>query len=171
MIKTSSAITSNNAWDLWHERFKLGDEVIIITEDDKMFAGKIRWDDEGCSVRTPLGHHHHFCWEEVTMVCNDGFPVKKLIGADGSASALKEPTVKDVHEPDTYFKSMSAITRRRRSGSFRDPFSFEDVYVGIVNPGLKYDPYSLYEECLTLDAPNGARGLLWDLDQIFRLEA
>ena len=165
-------IKEKDGWELWHERFKLGDEVIVITEEDKMFAGKITWDEEGCTLRMPLGKLKHFFWEELVLVCNDGFPVKKLKGADGSASVIKEPTVKSVHNKKTYLPNVSAATfsnRRRRTTGFRDPFLIEDVYMNLINPGLEYDPYSVYEECLTLDAPNGAKGMLWDLDQIFYL--
>ncbi len=166
-----------DAWDLWHKRFKLGDEIIIITEEDKIHGGRLLMVcDDSCALKTLLGKTKLFYWEELVMVCNDGFPVKKLIGADGSESVTKEPSVKyklpPLEEPYQSTIPSSGRTSGRTSGrsiGFRDPFLIESVYIELVNPGIEYNPYSLYEECLCLDAPNGAKGMLWDLDQIFYL--
>lgn len=76
-----------SAWDLFNSAFKLGDEVLLIDDEDKVYWGKLSsFNDDFCVLRRPNGRDTEFKWEYLMFMSHDGFPCKKLLGADGSKS-------------------------------------------------------------------------------------
>lgn len=77
-----------NLWTLFHSHFSIGDQLIIIDSDDQVIVGKyIAVSEEGITLRTIFSERDRFLsWTDVRFMANDGFPVRKLMGADGSPS-------------------------------------------------------------------------------------
>lgn len=73
------------AWELYHAMFKDGEDIVLIDEDDVVWQGRIvRVDDSTITIKTPIGKEKAYKWLSVRFMSHDGFPVKKLFGADGS---------------------------------------------------------------------------------------
>lgn len=74
-----------DAWTLWDSMFKENDNIVLITDDDEFKWGKIKSaDSDFLHLRTPVGRIEVIKWDDIRFVAHDGFPVKKLLGADGS---------------------------------------------------------------------------------------
>ena len=77
----------------WRESFEMdfkkGDEVIFILDDDRFDWGIIDWDNEEVKLIKGPNKWHKYWWNQVVFACHDGFPIRKLSGADGSISAMK----------------------------------------------------------------------------------
>jgi len=73
-----------STWDLYYSMFKDGDEVIIITEDDDYLWGSVTAINAGAILSRPNKEDKLVPWEDIRFMSHDGFPVKKLMGADGS---------------------------------------------------------------------------------------
>lgn len=84
-----------NAWKLFENFFKPGDEIIAITDDDLFMWGKlISWNDNFFLLSNFKGEEEEITWERISFMCHDGFPVRKLRGADGGGSILLEDASK-----------------------------------------------------------------------------
>lgn len=75
-----------DAWKLWRSMFKDGDEVVAITDDDRVVAGKIKAKPMTCTIKRIGFKAVEIDWDDIRFIAHDGFPVKKLLGADGSAT-------------------------------------------------------------------------------------
>jgi len=74
-----------DAWTLWDSMFKEGDNIILITDDDEFKWGKIKRATEGSlDLKTGQRPVEVIDWDDIRFMAHDGFPVKKLMGADGS---------------------------------------------------------------------------------------
>lgn len=159
-----------DALDLFKECFKDGDVVVIVTEDDSVYYGKLKTEgDLGCYIKRKnyknmLQNGHLFRWEEIRFMAHDGFPCSQLLGADGKKSIEKEKS-KDS-------KIRRAFQYEFGIGStivFGDPFIIESVDSILYNPGNTGDNYwdELDEEVIKMTSKDGAIGCLWDLSTIF----
>ena len=74
-----------DAWDLFHSMFEDGEEVVIITDEEEFFYGFLKTTDIHCVLEKSNKNPIEIEWDEVRFISHDGFPVKKLRGADGSA--------------------------------------------------------------------------------------
>lgn len=77
------------AWDLFFECFKEGEEVVVVDDDERLWFGKLQLHpgpmlDNSFSLINFRGKEKRFEWEEISFMAHDGFPIKKLTGADGS---------------------------------------------------------------------------------------
>ena len=149
-----------DAWTLWKERFKVGDWVILIDDLDKMWRGKITgWTPTHCTLVSP-NRSRDFAWDEMRFACHDGFPVRKLLGADG------HPSIEDEEHLAATIRAEWRDGGFASQGVFGDPFLIEDVTASVVNPG-NFDYNSDYEEVLLLESDDGAKGMLWDFQTVF----
>jgi len=74
-----------DAWTLWDSMFKKGDDVVLITDDDELKWGKIgEVTKDSLRLKTGQKSLEVINWDDVRFMAHDGFPVKKLMGADGS---------------------------------------------------------------------------------------
>ena len=93
--ESEKKIIHPDAWDLYHSMFKEGDEVVIVTEEEDHFEwGKIKTEKDGCRLTRPGQKSKYFDWDNIRFLAHDGFPVKKLMGADGSKTIEKIDTTK-----------------------------------------------------------------------------
>lgn len=81
--------------ELFLQDFKNGDNVIIVTDDDRFDWGELRIDPEKIRLIQGINNRgkengHEYSYYQLTFICHQGFPVKRLTGADGSQSVLKE---------------------------------------------------------------------------------
>ncbi len=162
------------AWQLFRRNFKVGDEVIVINDFDRVSWGTLGQVDglgfllKGAVYATPRTvrrqDNRWLPWDSIRFMSHDGFPCKRLLGADGSASIEDEPSMKDAIR--------NGLAEQFGLMVFGDPFLIENVNgvlhnSGNTGPGWDYEEE---EECLELVAPDGARGMLWDLATVFHVE-
>lgn len=85
-----------DAWDLFNRCFKRGEEVFVITDEDRVYWGRLGavTEDEFVLSR-PGGVVTSLKWWDIRWMSHDGFPVRRLLGADGSPSLEREPSVAD----------------------------------------------------------------------------
>ena len=83
---------TDNLWDLFHSHFIIGQELMLLDSDDKVYIGKyIGVSDDGITLKTVfLGKQLFFDWTDIRFLGHDGFPIRKVFGADGSHSLEKE---------------------------------------------------------------------------------
>jgi hypothetical protein len=97
----------NITWqELFTRDFKDGDDVIVVTEDDKFDWGMLRIGEKSIKLvhgadRKGKEMGHEYSYFQLTFMCHQGFPIRKLTGADGSQSVLKEDA-SDVQEAIRY---------------------------------------------------------------------
>ncbi len=175
-----------DAWTLYWSMFNDGDEVYLITENDEVFWGKVYAHDTHCILKRPSRLSLQFNWAEVRFMSHDGFPVKKLMGADGSwlieridttdtqAAIRTALTYTDLAHvipriklPRAKVRTYLAPAHRRQSYCFGDPFFIEDCTSKLFNPGVTFAIDGHFEETLVLQHKGGAGGLLWDLKHIY----
>ncbi len=156
-----------DAWTLWKARFKIDDYIVLVTEDDKMYRGRLESEnDDSCTIEC-RGRHKEFPWDQIRFVCQDGFPVSKLLGADGSPSIEYEDNVAGMMR-DVFKHSRTIQQPAIRQVVFGDPFLVENVSAQLVNSGnIDYD---LYEETVLMESRDGAAGMLWDFQGVFFLD-
>lgn len=156
-------------WDLFFECFKVGDDVIVVFDNDKFYYAKIvlhEGEEKNISFslcNTVTSRMKRFNWEDVTFISHDGFPVKQMIGADGSQL---------IEEVDTKHIQLSLRERLARTFCdivFADPYLIENVSGKLYNPGNCGERFwgNNFEECLMLEAKDGAKGQLFDLPHIY----
>jgi len=169
--KTVAAFKMEQAWKLFWECFSIGDDILIIDDDDNLSVGVlVEVYDTGCDVRLKKGSKAKFIeWEAVRFMAQPGFPVRRLHGADGSASIEKECGVEKAIRSSA--PSCDDDGGRCRA-SFGDPHEIEAVSFKIINPGNDGDALidTGFEEQLVLTARDGAVGILYDLGSVYHWE-
>ena len=181
-----------DAWELFWDSFSLNDEVLAIDDQDNITQGKlIEVHDDGCHILTPKAHSPtHLWWIDIRFFSHVGFPVRKLGGADGSSKIIHEPNraaqIRQNHKelmgalahleqgPLMELKGIveQTLTKTPATVVFGDPFLIEAVAPTLLNTGM--DAPELWaedgEECLVLEARDGARGMLYDLNTVYHWE-
>jgi len=147
-----------DAWKLFKKLYKQNDYVLVIDEFDKRFFGKMKYDDEGLHLTKIDGIRKYLYWDQIRFMCHDGFPVKKLLGADGSDTIELESPV-DLNKLITYLSAKRLV--------FSDPYMIENVTSKYIQT---YDG-NFTEDILLLKSKDGAVGLLYDLNRIYYHEA
>lgn len=158
-----------NAWDLFLRTFKPGQEIVLITEDDRWFWGILHgWTQDACILRRPHMRNvtKEIRWENVAFMCHDGFPVSRLKGADGSASIDLEMDIRcGLRE---VFAKLKEI--KLKELVIGDPHLIEGpVSAVLYNQGNEgWDHYDQDdEEVLSLVSEDGAHAHLWQLDRVY----
>lgn len=187
-----------DAWELYKQTFKDGDEIVLIEDDGGAYYGTIiNTNDYGVKVKLISGETCRFDFDVIRFMGQAGFPVRKLLGADGSSSIDKahrkgtSMALRRALAKETRVSLFDYTTRReagseseklrpprpRRSFGYSDPFVVENVYAELHNPGKVWIPkwfwrpeHYDYEEVLSLEAQDGARALLWDIPSIHHFE-
>lgn len=110
------------AWEIWRENFKINDKIVLVDENENLVGGILSDESEdGCWVKDFLKKEEFFYrWEDIKFIAHDGFPVKKLLGADGSRSIEKIDT--------------SAIQE-----AIRESFSSSGDYLGTIKSKEGYE--------------------------------
>lgn len=180
-----------NVWKLFNSHFKEGDDVVFIDDSDVMTAGKmVGFDDIGCYLKSPWSGRNTFhFWEDIRFMAHDGFPVKKLRGADGSKliEQIDTTDIKKALVDATTYKGCDkcgrVIDRRAQYGMcakcyniwraemarptvFGDPFMIEAGRGILFNEGSKSNG-GYFDECLVLQAADGAWAELYDLSTVY----
>ena len=187
---------THNLWDLFHSHFKIGDQLIIIDSDDEVIIGKyLSVREEGITLKTVFsGRERFISWTDVRFMGNDGFPVRKLMGADGSESIEREfekginaaEIIRAATIEELKTKEIKPEPRRVSRIVGGHPFMIVECEAVIVKPGNSLQShFSLWneryrtphrfedtpwEEGLVLTAPNGAIAELYDFESIFHFE-
>jgi hypothetical protein len=185
---------AKGAWAILYEAFKGGDEVIFIDDTDHLYYGKLillAGDERDVyfGLKQLSGKIDKYAWSEVRFMSHDGFPVRKLTGADGS-NLIEKIDTKDIQtalrEVTNYIlcsrcgdkiHESKAITQRYKKYCedcamnlvFSDPFLVEGVNITIFNAGncglSWYGDH--FEETTFLKAKDGSIGLLWEIPSIY----
>ena len=198
------AVVAPDAWRLFYSLFKEGDKIIVVLGSDGFLWGTLnRVEAEGCWIRgetrkrgyAPVPSSYFIYWDEIRFMAHDGFPVKKLMGADGSKS-IEKLTTSNIQESiaealwvpnresseekaqksttDWYANSNAASDTESGGISghdlvFGDPFLIENASLILLNKGNSgpnfYD--ALYEEVIVCKSKDGVMGLLYDLRSIY----
>jgi len=172
-------------WELFESCFKEGDEVVVIDEDDRFHWGKAAFNEQGFALYRP-GKATAFLWDQVRFMAHDGFPVRKILGADGSTSIElldTEDTQEAIREVLT-----EEFSGKRISARLGDPFDVEDVVAKLFHAGNSGPNYwnRFYnsvlgryfsedhreaawerEEVILLESRDGAKAELWDIPTIY----
>lgn len=162
-----------DAWRIFCECFKEGDEVFVVSDDDEVFWGRLgplEEQDSDFVLHRPGGIKHSIPWMATRWVSHDGFPVRKLLGADGSASIEKDIS-QGVNQ--NLLEAIRTAAPRIKRARFGDPFEFENVISSeLHNAGLTGLQHfcKATEETLVLTAKCGAQAVLYDLPSLFAAE-
>jgi len=175
---------TKNAWDLFHSMFKDGEDIIIIDEWDRVFWGKIlvhtKDPDLGFYLQRTHKKKRFFEWDQIRYMGQDGFPLRKLKGADGSDTIELEKSVEkeirkqisklQLRPPEIIVREPFLV--KIKSSVFGDPFMIENCSAELFNPGNYGMQHYLEdeEECLVLKADNGAVAQLYNLPYIYHME-
>lgn len=106
-----------DVWTLFHKHFKKGHDVCLIDDNDFVTIGKlVAFNDDGCWIQEGRNTAPWFYWWwDIRFMSHDGFPVKKLLGADGSSSIEQSvDTVNILHELRTSFEPHGRRKGRRK---------------------------------------------------------
>lgn len=77
-------------WELFNMSFKPDEEVVVVDDDDRFWWGKLGGiTDLGFTLRHGRNKVAELTWEKLRFMAHDGFPVSKIMGADGSATIEK----------------------------------------------------------------------------------
>ncbi len=192
-----------DAWTIFDECFKNGDEVVVILDNDTIYWGTLILHQGDAKNKIfdlfnrVSGKETNLHWENVLFISHDGFPVKKLTGADGSQLIEQIDTTNtqtlirkalthnlcdmcgkkvenlkfDAIGGDHYLRCQKCELgeQRRKSFTFGDPFIVEGVTGEIINTGNAGPRFwnSDYEECLVLESKDRAKGILYDIPHIY----
>lgn len=159
-------------WDLFFECFKVGDDVIVVLDNDKFYWGKIllhEGEEKNISFslcNTVASRIKRLNWEDVTFISHDGFPVKKMIGADGS------PLIEEIDTEDIQLSLRERLARTFCDIVFADPFLIQNVSGRLYNKGNCGEQFwgKNFEECLVLEAKDGAKGHLFDVPHVYYIK-
>ncbi len=156
-----------DAWTLFKKTYKQNDYVLVITDDDNVYFGRMKYYDEGLSLTETMGRKQFLYWDAIRFICHDGFPVEKLKGADGS------DTIELLESVSTEKLIMDSLENLDIGTLvFSDPFLIENVtskYVQTFYPGDKvWQPET--EELLLMQSNDGAVGMLYELNQIYHYQ-
>ena len=167
-----------DVWTLFFSQFKIGDEVVIIDEDDQITVGKfIGYTEDSCIIKDQFDTI--IPWVNIRFMSHDGFPCKKLMGADGSRLIEKIDTLGTKEAIRTALTcSVGASgslkeTNLLDQAVFGDPFLIEGVKAKLYNAGndspyyWSNGPGYLWEEIVCLEAKDGAQAQLFGLNTIY----
>ena len=181
-----------DAWRLFWNTFTQGEHVVIVTDEDEFFWGGLgKVTGEGLMLEAQglfggkLINKRVFLWDEIRFMAHDGFPVRRLMGADGSKSIERIGTGKTHNlilallrtpSPPVEYGGVDDWIDESPSGTavFGDPFIIEDVSMKLLNPGNTGSEYwedHPYEEVIVCKSKDGAAGLLYDLSTIYHFDA
>ena len=161
-------------WALVSRSFVLGDSVVLLLDIDTMVWGVLQnMDAEGVSLGRKL-KCETYRWDSIRFMSHDGFPVKKLLGADGSLSVLTSPKSDNLHTEVKTLRYGGRGHNKIARVHVGDPWCMEGEFTAILyNPGLLWTPEIWRtddEETVCLEAKDGAQALLWDVPTIFYME-
>ncbi len=193
-------MTDTNLWDLFHSHFKIGEDLIVIDTEDNVFIGRyVAVSEIGITLKGVFaGREKVHEWDDVRFIGHDGFPVRKLMGADGSPSIEKEfkkginavEAIRLAMCEELKTKELKPKPRRQTTRVHRSvwgcPIMIDDCDARIVNPGNSLQTHwslwdyryanacgyehSDWEEALVLTAPNGAKAELYDFESIYHFD-
>lgn len=165
-----------DSWEVFTECFKKGDPVFVVTNEDKVYWGTLGELDKrspSTQLTRPGGIVHHIPWLNIRWMSHDGFPVRKLFGADGSASIDKDILAGNNQKVVEDIRDALPSSRHLKGLQFGDPFEVENVVESrLYNPG-NYGPQHWCqptEESLVLVASDGAQSILYDIPSVFVVE-
>jgi len=179
--------------------FKLGHEIILITDQDKFEWGKIEEiTDDGVTLKRDRKKSREWKWDNVAFMSHDGFPVRKLPPSPSDEHVEKllgEKHVRDLKsairqalafstcadcgkliEDNSYnAKGECNACHRRYSYQGGHPWEIECVSSQIFNIGNQSPSDWLWsnhplEETIVMQSKDGLGGQLWDLPAIFEFE-
>jgi len=165
------AVTEVDQWDLFHSQFQDGEDVVIILDDDTARQGKLTAIEQGALIRPPgTKVSTLYDWDRIQFISHDGFPARKLLGADGSESIAKLDTT------DTETAIREALldgSLKEVQAVFRDPWFFEDCSCRLANAGRREWIHTRQGtgETLLLQSRDGAQAQLYDLASIYWFRA
>ncbi len=158
-----------SAWDVFDRMFKEGNEVIIIDDLDKFHWGKIQyWDDHSVTLYRTGGSRKRIPWLNVALIANDGFPARKLFGADGSSSAEKEKSVAETIRGALKQQFHLKVSRRF---IIRDPFEVVCDSAQLFNEGNADGHWCKEDEEFILLRKDDAVALIYDIPSLLFMEA
>lgn len=149
------------SFEMFSKMFSIKDDVFLIDDEDNVFGGTLQhYDYSKCEVFLN-GKIKSFFWSNIVFIAHDGFPCKKLLGADGHSSILDEPSIENII--------------RKHDGNIRqmvrgDPFLIENVDLSIYNKGNGINSRwhnTDFEEFAVLTSKNGSRAQMFEFDTIF----
>ncbi len=184
--------------DLFDACFEEGDEVVVIDIDDNLWWGRLKNITtrglevrKGGWVRSFIGDKKKLEWDDIRFMAHDGFPVRKLMGADGSRTIEKLDTRETRTAVRAALKQEFPSQPERRTVRFGDPFDAECVSTRLYHPGNSGPEYwdQFYnrtlqqyyspehrqeafdkEEVIVMEAVDGAKAELWDLTTLYMFE-
>ncbi len=176
-------------WQLFESCFEKHDEVVAIDVFDVIHWGRLEdITDYGCELVRPGGHRQQLSWDDIRFMAHDGFPVRKILGADGSSTIERLDTA-DTQAAIRHSLGMEFPRRQLSRLRFGDPFDVEPTEARLFhsgNSGLDYwgkfaGPCGYYseahrelghenEEVLVLRSKDGAMAELWDMTTIYMVE-
>ena len=180
-----------DAWRLFWNTFKQGEHVVIVTDVDEFFWGRLgKVTGDGLMLDNPevfggkFISKRVFLWDEIRFMAHDGFPVRRLMGADGSKSIERINTGETYNQIRQLLKTPSPSVDYELIGHgdvgsplgtavFGDPFIIEGVSMKLLNPGNAGGEYwedHPYEEVIVCKAKDGAMGLLYELSTIYHFD-
>ncbi len=188
-----------NSWTLFNRMFRLGHEVILITDEDKFEWGTIiEITDDGITLKRKWSKVKERKWENVVFLSHDGFPVRKLPPSPSDKHVekiLTDPKIKDFHgavrkalafnicaecgkiteETYTEYIDCKGCRTKRRQSTYTGghPWQIEGVTSEIFNIGNESDYFwsnHPLEETIVMKSKDGLGGQLWDLPAVFEFE-
>ena len=161
---------TKDAWELYYACFSNGQNVVIVSDYDAFEWGALRTVGTGCWLARHGRTDKFFRWDYIRFMAHDGFPVKRLMGADGSK------LIEGLGTADSTKAIRKALVTKPRQAhmqaTFGDPCRIEDVHAELFNAGNAGPGFwnGSNEEVVSLRAPDGAKGLLWNLETVFFAE-
>ena len=163
--------THPSAWDIWRTQFTDGEELIVLDEDEHVWRGRHEATGDHLVIHPGTVHEVRIKWVNVAFVAHDGFPARKLMGADGSRTAEMIETT-DVTAALRQLFHLVNLEAGPVNFAFSDPWwveGAEGVLYFAGNDGPEHWVQD-EEEVLVLRARDGARAMLWSVDSVFHLE-
>jgi hypothetical protein len=185
-----------DAWLLVFNHFKNNEEVFFIDDFDNLYFGRLVYlEGEERNIKFMLkkndGTATKFLWSEVRFMAHDGFPIRKLTGADGSKLSEQIDTTNiqkairevvdfticakckiKINEDDVVIKrSNEYCPTCAKTIVFNDPYMIEGVNITIFNRDNEGEAFTNHpdEECLLLNARDNAKAILYEVPTIFHL--
>lgn len=190
-----------DAWTLFNSCFQEGDEVLVITEEDRVFWGLlVGTTEKGVMLKKRYYPEkvRFYEWDSIRFMCQDGFPVSKLMASPSDRyieqldtidtvayirRALVSKECKDcgkLIEDYAGFDAGSGYCAKCKSQRwnktvyFGDPFRCEGINFDLLanpgNDGPWFWGNTKYLETLVLSSQEGRRALLWDLSTVIHVD-
>ena len=167
--------THPTAWEIWREQFTDGEEIVVLDEHERLWRGTHEATETHLIVNPGRIREARIRWVDVAFVAHDGFPARKLMGADGSHAAELIDTESTTSALRQFFRLANdpELKRPRRVRvAFSDPWWIDGAEGVLHFPGNDGPEHWVQdeEEVLVLRACDGARAVLWSMDSVFHLE-